>query len=182
MGSPSMANATDVTPTLSVADASTATEPETDAPSVGAVIATVGVVLSGGGAVVTTSCGRCVAVVPSRETYATPSADVDETRIEYVPSPVMIGKTLNCAHVLSAALPIVATGSGSAAGGGVPGGLSPQVCEATRATEPPTGEGFVTNRRNVAPRTTSLPTPETLNRSSAFWTGELSAVSVVSDP
>ena len=54
-------------------------------------MATVGAVVSGGGAVVTTSCGRLVAVMPSRETNATPSATLEEIRIEKVPSPVTIG-------------------------------------------------------------------------------------------
>src|SRR5690242_18277877 len=160
MAVPSTANMTDVTPTLSLAFASTSTEPETVDASLGAVIATVGGVVSAGGAVVTTSCGRCAAVVPSRETNATPSADVEEIRIENVPSPVMIGSTLNCAQVFNPALPIVATGSGSAAGAVFQVTFSGHVWDATRATDPPTGEGFVTYSRRVAPMTTSVPTPE----------------------
>ncbi len=179
---PSTENVTPVTPTSSEAVASTAIGPLTLAPSPGAVMPTVGAVVSGGGAVVTTSWGRLVAVVPSRETNATPSADVEEIRIEKVPSPVTIGPTLNCAHVLRAALPIAATGSESAAGAVFHVTFSGQVCEATRATDPPTGDGLVTNSRNVAPTTTSDPTPETVNRRSPFWTGELSAVKVPSDP
>src|SRR4029079_8555065 len=131
--------------------------------------------------VVTTSWGRC-ARVPSREEESTPSAFVDVSLTEYVPSPVINGRTLNCAQVFTDAFPIVASGSASAAGAVFHVMFSDHVCEATRDTAPPDGDGVVTYSRRVAAVTTSVPTPETVKRRSPLVIGELSEVRVVRDP
>src|SRR5437870_2928816 len=68
---PSSLNCTPTTPTLSVALAETVTVPATVAPAAGAVIDTVGGVVSGGAAVVN---------VPSPETARLPTASRDFTR------------------------------------------------------------------------------------------------------
>ena len=56
----------------------------------------------------------------------------------------MNGRTLNCAHVFTDDFPMVASGTASAAGAWFHVTFSGHVCEATRDTEPPDGDGFVT--------------------------------------
>jgi hypothetical protein len=89
---------------------------------------------------------------------------------------------LNVIHEPTVAFPTVAKALGSAAGAVAHVTFSGHVCEATRETEPPTGDALVTNRRSVAAVTTSVPTPETVNRRSECWIGELSAPMVVVVP
>ena len=72
-----MKKETDVTPLVSLAFAARETESLTVVPSIGAVTETVGGVRSGGEVVVTTSCGRWVAVDASRDARSTPSLDGD---------------------------------------------------------------------------------------------------------
>ena len=73
---PSIATSTAVTAVSSCALAPTDTVPATVSPATGVVTDTVGAVTSGGGAAVTTICGRCAAT-PSREAKSTPSFELD---------------------------------------------------------------------------------------------------------